>query len=144
MNSKRELFEGFHAKMNKAIEQGFCLEASWYIYALIEDRLVSMLRQSGGTGRNGSSNPIKMLGPKLGELERRAASDELLRHNLSEARISEWKEKRNSLMHAMADGSLSQTEIDKQAYLLAADGRELLKEVSAAAMRLKKHRAKVQ
>ncbi|UWQ31637.1 hypothetical protein K3555_13650 [Leisingera sp. M527] len=143
MNDKRELFEGFHDRFGRAIEQGFYLEASWYIYALIEDRLVSMLRQSGGVGEKGSTTPIKMLGPKIKELKRRAVSDGLLQQNLPDTALSEWSSRRNSLMHAMADGNLSQEEIDKQSYLLATNGKELVKEVSAAAMRLKKHRAKV-
>ncbi|WP_299966032.1 hypothetical protein [uncultured Roseobacter sp.] len=143
MNSKRALFEGFHDRMNDAISKNFCLEASWYAYAILEDRLVSMLRQSGGIGVNGSQTAIKMLGPKLRELRSRARTDRLLAENFPETRISAWSNERNDLMHAMAEGTLTQTEIDKKAYLLATQGRDLVKDVSAAAMRLKKHRAKV-
>lgn len=142
MNSKRTLFEGFHDRMNAAIEKKFYLEASWYAYALLEDRLVSMLRQSGGIGQNGSSTPIKMLGRKLRELKNRARTDKLLSENLPVDKIDGWKNERNDLIHAMAEGTMTQTEIDKKAYLLALQGRDLIKEVSAAAMRLKKHRAK--
>ena len=142
MNPKRTLFESFHDRMNNAIEKRFYLEASWYAYALLEDRLVSMLKQSGGVGKNGSNTPIKMLGPKLGELKSRANTDKLLLENLPATKIHDWKEERNDLMHAMAEGTMTQAEIDKKAYLLALQGRELVKEVSAAAMRLKKHRAK--
>lgn len=142
MNPKRALFESFHDRMNDAFEKRFYLEASWYAYALLEDRLVSMLRQSGGVGKNGSNTPIKMLGPKLGELKSRGNTDKLLLENLPATKIHDWKEERNDLMHAMAEGTMTQAEIDKKAYLLALQGRELVKEVSAAAMRLKKHRAK--
>lgn len=142
MNSKRVLFETFHDRMNDAIEKGFYLEASWYAYALLEDRLISMLRQSGGVCKSGSNKPITMLGPKLGELMSRAGTDKLLSENLPATQINDWKNERNDLMHAMAEGTMTQAEIDKKAYLLALQGRELVKEVSAAAMRLKKHRAK--
>ena len=143
MTQKRELFEGFHKRMDAAIESKFYLEASWYAYAIIEDRLVSMLRQSGGIGYNGSPNPIRMLGKKVDELRNRGATDKLLDANLEPQSIFDWAEQRNTLMHSMADGSLSQAEVDKQAYLLAMNGRELVRDVSAAAMRLKKHRTKV-
>lgn len=142
MSQKRELFEGFHDRMDTAIERKFYLEASWYAYAIIEDRLVSMLRQSGGIGRNGSSNPIRMLGKKVDELKSRAETDKLLDSYFEPQSIFDWADQRNTLMHAMADGSLSQAEIDKQAYLLAMNGRDLVRDVSAAAMRLKKHRSK--
>jgi hypothetical protein len=143
MNKKRELFEGFHKRMDEAINQNFYLEASWYAYAIIEDRLVSMLLQSGGIGLNGGSAPIRMLGKKLSELERRAGNDELLKVNLVPSKIRDWASSRNELMHAMADGSLDQQLIDKNAYLLATSGKALVRDISAAAMRLKKHRAKV-
>ena len=143
MKQKRELFEGFHKRMEAAIETHHYLEASWYAYALIEDRLSSLLRNSGGVGRNGSSTPIKMLGPKLTELNSRASSDELLKANLLYDDADQWRDDRNQLMHAMADGLLSQSDIDKNAYLLATKGVKLVKELSSAAMRLKKHRAKV-
>ncbi|UWQ11022.1 hypothetical protein K3X41_14355 [Aliiroseovarius crassostreae] len=142
MNNKRPLFEGFHERMSSAIEKNSYFEASWYAYAILEDRLLSMLRQSGGVGRNGSSTAIRMLGPKLGELKNRTATDRLLKENFPETKIDAWKDERNNLMHAMAEGTLTQAEIDKKAYLLATQGRDLVKEVSAAAMRLKKHRAK--
>lgn len=142
MNNKRVLFEGFHKRMDEAINQNFYLEASWYAYAIIEDRLVSMLRQSGGIGQNGGSAPIRMLGLKLKELKLRALSDELLKTNLMASKIEDWASSRNDLMHAMTDGSLEQQQIDKNAYLLATSGKTLVKDISAAAMRLKKHRAK--
>jgi hypothetical protein len=83
-----------------------------------------------------------MLGPKLGELKKRTATDRLLEENFPERKIDVWKNERNNLMHAMDEGTLPQAEIDKKAYLLATQGSDLVNEVSAAAMRLKKHRAK--
>lgn len=143
MNQKRELYEGFHERMSAASKSGFHLEASWYCYAMIEDRLSSLLKNTGGIGRNGSARPIRMLGKKLEELNNRATSDELLKSCLPSQEVHDWKENRNSLMHAMADGSLSLSEIEKQAYLLTLSGEKLIKNLSAAAMRLKKHRSKV-
>lgn len=143
MDKKRTLFEGFHERVRSAIDSEKYFEASWYIYALIEDRLSSLLRNSGGVGRNGSSTPIKMLGPKLGVLSERAEIDALLRSCLPCAELDQWRDDRNELMHAMADGLLTQSEIDKKAYLLATNGVDIMKELSAGAMRLKKHRSKV-
>lgn len=143
MDAKRGLYEGFFERMQTAKDAGFNLEASWYCYAMIEDRLLSMLRNSGGAGRNGSAEPIRMLGEKLAELQRRSSSNALLKSCLPDVEINEWKDKRNDLMHAMAAGVLSIPEIDKEAYLLSQSGQTLLKKLSAGAMRLKKHSAKV-
>ena len=58
------------SRLGEAIKDEFFLEASWLAYAILEDRLVSALDETGGavttTGR-----PIRMLGPKLGEIKAR-------------------------------------------------------------------------
>lgn len=143
MKEKRDLYENFHSKLKLAIEKEFYLESSWYVYALLEDRLVSLLRSSGGVGNSGSAKPIKMMGPKLKELKNRSKSNKLLDHNFDHDRINQWKNDRNDLMHAMADGTKSVDDVSKTSYLLATSGAKLLKDVSSAAMRLKKHKDKV-
>lgn len=148
--TKRHLFEVFLDRMTKAEAAGMPLEAAWYAYAILEDRLVSMLRNSGGV-LNAKGEPIDMMGPKMVELRRRAKSDPLLAANFPEhdiqkmkqTKLGKWKDARNNLMHKMANGDSDLEKIDGMVSRVAADGAELAREYAAAAARLKKHRQKV-
>ncbi|MDD9744728.1 MULTISPECIES: hypothetical protein [Marinovum] len=142
MSNKRTLYEEFIDRIDASIASDHFFEASWYVYAALEDRLISMLQQSGGS-TFASGKPIKMLGPKIGELDKRQSGDPLLAANFPKTEVEAWGKRRNDLMHAMADGSLTIEQIDADAKSLAIDGRDLLRNVAAAAMRLKKHRNKV-
>jgi hypothetical protein len=122
------------------------LEASWYAYAVLEDRLLSLLRSSGGIGENGggaSGKPIRMMGPKLKELARRAKKDQLLKANFEYHMLHAWKEARNGLMHAMGDATMAIEDIDIAAKSLAEVGADLVRHYASACRRLKKHRQKV-
>lgn len=143
--AKEALYREFMARMKAADEAGNYLEASWYAYAILEDRLRSLLRSSGGEGKGkvAGGKPIRMMGPKLEELKWRAKSDSLLAANLDYTGIKKWKEDRNDLTHAMADASLTLAQIDAAAKKLAQDGAELVRTVSAACRRVKTHRDKV-
>ena len=140
---KQKLYEEFMARMSGDLETGHYLESSWYAYAVLEDRLLSLLRNSGGEGKNGNSKPIKMMGPKLEELKLRAKRDSLLNANFEYDKLDSWRYDRNKLMHAMADASMTITQIDISVKVLAEDGAKLVREYAAACRRLKKHRAKV-
>jgi hypothetical protein len=144
--AKHALYKTFMTRMNDAYQATMYLEASWYVYAVLEDRLVSLLRSSGGVGEtNGGAGgkPIRMMGPKLKELSRRSKTDKLLKECFEYSRLNTWKESRNNLMHAMGDASMSIQDIDLAAKRLAEEGIELVKEYAAACRRLKKHRDKV-
>ena len=143
---KQALYKTFMTRMNSAYEASMYLEATWYAYAVLEDRLVSLLRNSGGVGENdGGTNgkPIRMMGPKLKELSRRAKKDKLLKENFEHDKLNDWKESRNNLMHAMGDATMSISDIDTTARKLAEDGMALVREYASACRRLKKHRDKV-
>lgn len=143
---KEALYKTFMSRMQSAYEASMYLEASWYTYAVLEDRLVSLLQNSGGVGENdggSSGKPIRMMGPKLKELSRRAKKDKLLAANFEHDKLNAWKESRNNLMHAMGDATMPLNEIDTAAEKLAKDGRELVREYAAACRRLKAHRDKV-
>lgn len=139
---KRSLYETFIERIDHHISAADFFEASWYIYAVLEDRMVSMLQNSGGSTQS-NGRPIRMLGPKLSMLKTRATTDSLLDVNFPHDAIFDWKERRNDLMHAMAEGTLDINQIDTAAKSLAEEGQELVRTVSACAMRLKKHRGKV-
>lgn len=143
--AKHALYKKFLSRLDDAFSSEMYLEASWYAYAVLEDRLVSMLENSGGVGekQGGSSGkPIRMMGPKLKELSRRAKKDNLLNANFEYQNLNTWKESRNNLMHAMGDATMSIEDIDAAARKLAEEGRELIRVYAAACRRLKKHRAK--
>lgn len=140
---KQELYAELFRRMIEANKGHRWIETSWYAYALLEDRLLSLLRSSGGEGKGGPGKPLRMLGPKLGELKERANKDDLLRANLAHGEIHAWKEKRNDLMHAMAYGCMTIADIDAAAEKLAVEGAQLVSSVAAACRRMKKHRHKV-
>lgn len=141
---KRELLAGLMSRIDAALAAGQFFEASWYVSALLEDRLSSILRSTGGEGDGGIGDPMKMLGPKVMELDRRAGwgphANQLIVNSPWIVAAYCWKEDRNRLMHCMADGTISIPEIDVAKERLARDGKALLKEAAALAQRLKKHR----
>jgi len=142
--AKQQLYKEFLGRIETAIAEEQHLQASWYAYAVLEDRLRSLLRPSGGEGKSrGVGAPIKMLGPKLKELNRRAAADKLLDDYFQYARLEQWKHDRNNLTHAMAGGNLPIEQIDEKARALATEGAALAKVYAASARRLKKNRDKV-
>ncbi len=147
---KRQLFEVFLDRMSAAQDAGMPFESAWYAYAVLEDRLVSMLRNSGGeTSANGKE--IRMMGNKITMLRKRAANDALLAANFPEHDVADvkatrlwiWKDKRDTLMHSMADGNLTLGQIDAMVDEVSVEGALLAREYASAAMRLKKHRSKV-
>lgn len=130
--SKFALYRQMIARLDDAVVGGHFFEASWYAYAVLEDRLISLLSSSGG-GRN-----LRMMGPKLAELKGRAASDAALAANFEYARLNAWKDARNDLMHAMAEGAMPMSDIDLRAEALAKEGAALVRIYGAAARRQKR------
>jgi hypothetical protein len=130
--------------MKAAQEQEFYLESCWFAYTVLEDRLLSALKQSGGSNY-ANNRPIRMLGKKMQEIRQRKLNDPLLAAYFDDSlmdKIHQWKEARNDLTHAMADGTKTMVEVDKAAYLLSTSGAKLVNEVCSAAIRLKKNRQK--
>ena len=133
--SYRELFK----RAQNAIDADYFLEASWICSTIIEDRFVSILKQSGGNLLpNGKE--IRMIGPKIIEINKRKATDMQLESVLYENildEISTWKDERNKLMHALAKNG-SYDDFYKEIYLLGTNGIELAKKISTRARKLKK------
>ncbi len=141
---KRKLYKDLLNRMDAARTANRDVEASWYAYAVLEDRLRSMLRQSGGEGeKKGVGKPIRMMGPKLKELSRRAKKDALLKNCFEYDRLNQWKNDRNTLVHAMADGRHDIEQIDGLAKSLAQEGVDLAWLYAREAQRLKKNRSQV-
>jgi hypothetical protein len=124
---------------------GHPLEAIWYAYAIIEDRLISVLHNSGGA----YENPKKLyrnLGRKLDIVDKRRKRDALLKAYFSNdliTSIKRWKDQRNGLIHAMACAALPMTDLDSQSVTLAVDGDKLAFDMCRQARLLKRNRKKV-
>src|SRR5260370_39849364 len=104
--------------------------------------MLAALKASGGANHK-NGQPIRMIGAKIDLLKRRKKRDSLLRVYFDAALIDEivkWKDRRNALVHAMADGRTPSERLADQSYWLAIEGRELVKPVCRALPRLKKHR----
>lgn len=50
MLDKQKLLSGTIARMEAVHKDGYHLESAWYAYAILEDRLRSILLSSGGAG----------------------------------------------------------------------------------------------
>ena len=141
---KRPLYKEFLTRIDASITNEAHLEASWYAYAVLEDRLRSMLINSGGEGEDkGGGKPIWGFEKKYKALKKRARKDNLLKQSLPAGNINTWRKSRNALIHGMADGSLTIEQIDLQALELAHKGKEFAREYCNAAQWLKKHRTKI-
>lgn len=138
--------ENIYSTLIKQLEEteklGYNFESAWISYVLLEDRLLSILRSTGGDHLP-NGNEIRMMGPKIGHIKTRMTTNEILREHLEVAnlipRIEDWKDKRNVLMHSMADGSMSILQIENDIAILAKDGTTLVRDFASAARRIKKH-----
>lgn len=132
-------------KMDAAMAAKYYLEASWIAYAILEDRPVAVLLNTGGaTDKNG--NAVRMLGPKITFIRKRRRRDKLLGANFSRSwldKLTRWKDRRNKLMHAMANATVSFARIELAAKRLAVAGDPLVYDACRQMRRLKKHRGKV-
>lgn len=134
MVDKCKKYKELISRIDLAIEDKFFLEATWIAYAILEDRLVSVLRESGG------DPSIRMLGPRINEVNSRHKKSLIMQKTFFSdmlKRLKNWKDKRNDLMHTLADESLDISAIDIESKFVAIEGRELAREFSAACKRFK-------
>jgi hypothetical protein len=137
---KKQLYVAFIERMEGAVAKGYYLEASWYASALIEDRLLSLLR-STGTEFDSRGKPMRMLGAKVAELARRSKANELLRVSFDAEPVRRWTRMRNDLVHAMANGTRSLSQVEAEAEALGKQGSNLVRVLAATARRMKKRLA---
>ena len=115
-------------RLKKAFNSGFYLEAIFIEYAVIEDRLESMLRHSGKF--NPRPNEHWGIERKLTKVEKLAEQKKSLAAryfplDLTSA-VREWKEDRNRLIHALLKQSLQ----DEELMHCAETGQDLVKRIS--------------
>ena len=113
-------------RLKKALNNNFYLEAIFIEYAIIEDRLESVLRHSGKfnpkrhTSLNSKLNRVSEMTRETKGLTRKYFSQELLEE------IVIWKEDRNKLIHALMKQSLHTENLQ----IVAIKGQEIAKVVS--------------
>jgi len=131
--------------MQEAIAAEFYLEASWIAYAILEDRLIAaMLSTGGATDKKGK--PVKMMGPKITILKKRRQRDKLLDVNFPQSWLDDltrWTDRRNKLMHTMADATVNFARLQRDAKKLAITGDPLVFDACRQTRRLRKHRHQV-
>ena len=122
-------------RLKKALNEHFYLEALFIEYAIIEDRTESILRYE-----NNQMNPKKRssIESKLNKIKTIAREKKGLANKyFSEAFIDEilnWKEKRNSLIHALMKQVLTTDELETIAF----QGKELSQKLSSKSTLYKK------
>ena len=126
---KYENYKELFKRLNKALANGFHLEAMFIEYAVMEDRTESIIRHAGlweaylrkrGTRGATINSKITYIQGKVtsgDKLLARYFSDNLLNQVLA------WKEERNRLIHALLKQQFEHNEIME----LAAQGNELVK-----------------
>lgn len=126
---KYENYKEQFRRLNKAIANGFNLEAMFIEYAIMEDRTESVLRHAGyweaylkKRGNRGAT-----INSKISYIQGKVNSgDKLLVKYFSDDlldRILTWKEERNRLIHALLKQQFAHNEITE----LAEHGNEIVK-----------------
>lgn len=130
--SGQKKYNNYHEqfkRLNKALANGFNLEAMFIEYAIMEDRTESVLRHAelwdayikSRKGRDPNIDSkvryIRKRAENIKDLLHKYFSDDLL------DRILEWKDDRNRLIHALLKQELEHNEVSR----LAEQGNELVK-----------------
>ena len=140
---KYETYKSMHESLSKALKNEFYYEAIFIEYAILEDRLASVLKYAEipFTDKNGQDVSIKV---KLNRIEsRKELSDKFYKDRLTSALIQEcrtWTDERNNLIHHMANLPYDSEKVRQ----IAIDGNELVRQVknktASVINRLKKER----
>ena len=121
-------------RLKKAMAAQFFLEAIFIEYAVMEDRLESILRHSGVFNPERHST-IQAKLRRVSELRR--AKKSLLNRSLSEELLQEiyqWKDERNRLIHALMKQNLHTEDLQK----IALAGQQIVKQLNSKATNYRK------
>lgn len=121
-------------RLKKAMAAQFYLEAIFIEYAVMEDRLESILRHSGVFNPERHST-IQAKLRRVSELRR--AKKSLLNRSLSEELLQEihqWKDERNRLIHALMKQDLHTEDLQK----IALEGQQIVKQLNSKATNYRK------
>jgi hypothetical protein len=112
-------------RLNKALTKQFYLEAIFIEYAIMEDRLESILRHSGKW--NPKPGAFVSLDAKRKNVAKLAEERKLLAHKYFPVELTDsiesWKNKRNGVIHALMKKNLHTGDLRE----IAEDGQHLVK-----------------
>ena len=137
---KKENYELLFDRIRVAQDNKFFLEQTWIAYTIIEDRLLSLLSNSGGL-LNKKNKEIRGISNKITTLNQRYNNNINLRKVLYENILDDlkmWAESRNDLMHALASSKYPIDLISAKIQDVAIKGEKIARELSSRARRLKK------
>lgn len=126
-NKQKQLnYQEQFKRLDRALKQGFYLEAMFIEYAIIEDRCDSVLRYEGN--QINSKNFVS-IDKKLGKISKIAEQKKTLPNRyFSDSLIDDivaWKGERNSLIHALLKKELTTEGLEK----VAVEGYELARKL---------------
>lgn len=133
---KATRFDYLVKRAELALAEEFYLEASWLCYAIIEERIRSVIVKLNGTVKSNWK-----IFDCITEIEKKRPSDTILNELFPKDftdKINAWRSKRNSLMHDLVESESNQVEFKDAAQ----EGREIVREIKKA-VRLLKARLKV-
>ena len=131
-NQKYDNYKEQFKRLDKALRNGFNLEAIFIEYSIIEDRIESILKHAEKweaylkkRGRyqvtlDSKINYISCFARERGSLLYKYFGDHLL------AEILAWKEERNQLIHALMKQALTTDELQR----VALDGKDFARKLS--------------
>lgn len=126
---KYENYKEQFKRLNRALTNGFNLEAMFIEYAILEDRTESVLRHAGQWDAYVKSRKEREpnIASKIKYIQRRAENKKDILHKYFSDdlldQILAWKDERNRLIHALLKQQLAHNEVSD----LAAQGNELAK-----------------
>ena len=132
---KYENYKEQFKRLNKAIDNQFYLEAMFISYAIIEDRSEAILSYEGNEIQ---SDGFVSIDRKLKKIKKTAEEKKALPHKYFSAEMIDsalcWKDKRNSLIHALLKKQLTTEELA----LAAEEGRMLARGFASKATSYKR------
>lgn len=125
-----------HERLNKALKNNFYLEAIFIEYAIIEDRLTSILRYEDNTIK--SKNGFVSIESKINKVrtisrEKKGLATKYFTPEFIDS-IEKWKGKRNPLIHALMKQQLTTEGLLE----LATEGQAIAKELSRLSQNYKR------
>ncbi len=124
-----------------ALIEEFFMEACWIQYAIIEDRFNSVIRHAYPQRGEDLLKTLRGLDRKLEHITEKIhpKDSDCLKtvHKELLNRIRKWKDKRNTLMHEIAETD-DLDSVQKKLKKLAPEGKELINELTARVWKYKK------
>lgn len=138
---KRQVYSVLKTKLKIALQQEFFLEALLLEYAIIEDRLSSILRSAGIAYIQSDGREISMQ-KKMNKIQNAMVSKRFpIYKRISPdfiSEIGEWKQIRNELVHKSCTRIYNSEEVKQ----CALEGNELVRIISNIARNIKRAREK--